>query len=118
MLCVADRYAVINLTSISEKERGGVWQVLERTGKKVVEITHMQMEQFAGNMLQLENKNGKRHLVLSSRAYRSLLPKQVALLALYNPIIHAPLDTIEQNGGGSARCMMAEIFLPVKNDNT
>lgn len=117
MLCVADRYAVINLASIPEDGQAGVIAALEKTGKEVIPITHDQMQQFAGNMLQVKNKHGARYLVLSSRAYHALLPEQVARLQAYNPLIHAPLDTIEQNGGGSARCMMAEVFLPLKTFN-
>ncbi len=114
MLCVVDRYAVINLTSIPEHERALVREELENIGKTIILITPVQMRQFAGNMLQVRDRHGKPYLVLSSRAYRALLPEQVSRLASYNPIIHVSLDTIEENGGGSARCMMAEVFLPVK----
>ena len=72
------------------------------------------MAQFAGNMLQVHNKTGQKFLVMSTQAYRSLTPEQVDAIEKYNPIIHSSLDTIERNGGGSARCMMAEVFLQVK----
>jgi hypothetical protein len=65
-------------------------------------------------MLQVENNSGKKFLVMSSQAFRSLTIEQVTKLNLYNPILHSSLETIERNGGGSARCMMAEIFLPEK----
>lgn len=114
MLCVADRYAVINVASIPDDEQEAVTAALENTGKEIIPITHDQMQQFAGNMLQVKNKHGVCYLVLSSRAYQALLPGQVARLQAYNPLIHVPLDTIEENGGGSARCMMAEVLLPEK----
>jgi len=69
------------------------------------------MNHFAGNMLQVENESGEKFLVMSSQAYHSLNHEQVKQLETYNPIIHSPLNTIETNGGGSARCMMAEVFL-------
>jgi hypothetical protein len=65
-------------------------------------------------MLQVENKEGKKYLVMSSRAYRSLTPEQIGKINTYNEILHSDLHTIETNGGGSARCMMAEIFLEEK----
>jgi hypothetical protein len=116
MMCIADRYAVICLASIAdEMERQVVRIALEKTGKEIIEISFSQMNQFAGNMLQVENDRGRKFLVMSSQAYRSLSPEQVKTLENYNQIIHSPLDTIERNGGGSARCMIAEIFLPANH---
>ncbi|MFT4025094.1 MAG: arginine deiminase-related protein, partial [Flavihumibacter sp.] len=86
-----------------------------QTGKVVVAISLDQMNAFAGNMLQVENKNGQPLLVMSRQAYEALTEGQVQQLAAYNPIVTARLDTIEKNGGGSARCMMAEIYLPEKS---
>ncbi len=115
MMCVADRYVVICLDSIAAKnERENVIAVIKETGKDVVPITMEQMNRFAGNMLQVHNQQGEKLLVMSSQAYGALTPEQVRQLESYNRIVHAPLDTIETNGGGSARCMMAEVFLPVK----
>ena len=65
-------------------------------------------------MLQVENVKGQKLLVMSSQAFHSLKPEQIIILEMFNPIIHAPLDTIETNGGGSARCMMAEVHLPLR----
>lgn len=113
MMCVADCYAVINLEAIATADRLSVADTLRTSGKAIVSISQAQMAAFAGNMLQVENKYGERYLVMSSQAYGSLDPKQVSLLESFNPIIHSPLDTIEQNGGGSARCMMAEVYLPL-----
>ena len=112
MMCVADQFAVICLESIDDKkERKAVKEQLKSTGKTIVTITEKQMHEFAGNMLQVKAKNGPA-LVMSDRAYRSLQPDQIKTLESFGPIIHPKLDIIETCGGGSARCMMAEIFLP------
>jgi len=112
MMCVADRFAVICLDSIDDKkERKAVKEQLKSNGKTIVAITEKQMHEFAGNMLQVKAKNGPA-LVMSDRAYHSLLPDQIKTLEGFGPIIHPMLDIIETCGGGSARCMMAEIFLP------
>ncbi|MGV3762415.1 citrulline utilization hydrolase CtlX [Parapedobacter sp.] len=113
MMCVADRYVVLNEGAISIADRKRVADTLTASGKTIVTISHEQMTSFAGNMLQVENNRGKHYLVMSSQAFGSLWPKQVNLLESFNPIIHSPLDTIERNGGGSARCMMAEVYLPL-----
>lgn len=115
MMCVARQFVVICLESITDpEERARVADKINSTGKNIVEISYDQMNQFAGNMLQVENRDGELFLVMSSRAYQSLSPIQVQELTRFNKIIHADLSTIENNGGGSARCMMAEIFLPLK----
>jgi hypothetical protein len=115
MMCVADQYAVICLDSIrNEAERKNVTDTLKASGKEIIEISYSQMNRFAGNMLQVENKQGQPLLVMSSQAYHSLTREQVQKLKSFNPIIHSDLTTIETNGGGSARCMMAEVFLPAK----
>lgn len=116
MMCVADQYVVICLDSIRDAtERDHVFDTINDSGKTIIEISYKQMNHFAGNMLQVENKTGQRYLVMSSQAYYALTPEQVQELESYNPIIHSDLTTIETNGGGSARCMMAEVFLPLKN---
>jgi len=115
MMCVADQYVVICLDSIRDAaERDRVFDTITDSGKTIIEISYKQMNQFAGNMLQVENNTGQRYLVMSSQAYNSLAPRQVQELESYNPIIHSDLTTIETNGGGSARCMMAEVFLSLK----
>lgn len=114
MMCVADAYVVICLDSIKNiSEKKEVMEVINRSGKQMIEISMEQMNRFAGNMLQVQNTKGQIFLVMSSQAYHSLTTEQINILEAYNPIIHADLATIETNGGGSARCMMAEIFLPV-----
>jgi hypothetical protein len=115
MMCVADTYIVICLDSIpGEKEKENVISIINKTGKEIIDISLEQMNHFAGNMLQIENKEGKKLLVMSTQAYESLTAEQKKKLSSFNPIIHSPLTTIETNGGGSARCMMAEVHLPVK----
>lgn len=113
MMCVADRYVVICLDSIrNDEERRRVEETIRSSGKQIIPISYGQMNRFAGNMLQVENAEGRTFLVMSSQAYGALEPEQVTRLESFNPILHSSLDTIETNGGGSARCMMAEIFLP------
>jgi hypothetical protein len=115
MMCVADRYVVICLDTIKNpSERKQVVDTIVGSGKSILEISQDQVNHFAGNMLQVCNQAGTPYLIMSSQAYASLTPSQVETLTQYNAIIHAPLTTIETNGGGSARCMMAEVFLPVK----
>ena len=112
MMCVADRFAVICLDSIDDKkERKAVKEQLKSNGKTIIAITEKQMHEFAGNMLQVKAKKGPA-LVMSDRAYRSLQADQIKILESFGSIIHPKLDIIETCGGGSARCMMAEVFLP------
>jgi hypothetical protein len=114
MMCVADRYVVICLDSIKNpEERARVTETIQKTGKELINVSYQQLNAFAGNMLQIESRAGEKILVMSTQAYQSLTEKQVQKLNSYNRIIHAPLTVIEANGGGSARCMMAEIHLPV-----
>lgn len=115
MMCVADKYAVVCMDSIRDAdEKILVKETIENSGKEIIEISLVQMNSFAGNMLQVINDKDEPLLVMSTQAYSSLTKQQVEKLESYNHIIHSSLDTIETNGGGSARCMMAEVFLPVK----
>ncbi|MDG1916691.1 MAG: arginine deiminase-related protein [Flavobacteriales bacterium] len=111
MMCVADNFAVICLDTIDElEERTHIIEILEETNKEIIEISEDQKQHFAGNMLQL--MGDKPYLVMSDSAYNSLTQEQISQIENHCPIIHSSLDTIEACGGGSARCMMAEIFLP------
>ena len=111
MMCVADRYAVICLDSIDNaEERSAVVDSLGKTGKEIIAISEDQMHHFAGNMLQVENNAGKQFLVMSQTAYKSLNQEQIDRLSSYNDFIVVAIPTIERVGGGSARCMMAEVF--------
>ncbi len=115
MMSVADRYAVICLEAINDQTaRENVITTLERTGKAIIEISLEQLRCFAGNMLQVINADKELLLVMSTQAYQSLGGSQLATLLQYNRILHSPLNHIESVGGGSARCMMAEIFLTPK----
>jgi hypothetical protein len=115
VMCIGDMFAVICLEAIPDlDERLMVRNSLEQSGKRVVEISLKQMNQFAGNMLEVKSLKGEKILVMSSSAYQSLNPKQLAILNEYCTIHHFVLSMIEGNGGGSARCMMAEVHLPVK----
>jgi len=111
MMCVADKYVIICLDTIDDKdERKWIKDSLEDSGKEIIEITEDQNHRFAGNMLQL--MGDEKYLVMSKSAHESLTEIQIERIEKYNPIISSSLDTIEACGGGSARCMMAEIFLP------
>jgi hypothetical protein len=115
MMCVADQFAVICLESIqNEVEKENMIQSLLGTGKVIIPISIDQMNHFAGNMLQVENDLGTKYLVMSTQAFRSLSEDQINQINRFNKIIHSDIGTIEKNGGGSARCMMAEVFLTVK----
>jgi hypothetical protein len=112
MMCVADRYIVVCLDSLPvPAERQHLTDTIRSGGKELISISLDQMNHFAGNMLQVHNDKGERLLVMSSQAYASLSPGQIGQLSTYNRILYSPLTTIETNGGGSARCMMAEIHL-------
>ncbi len=113
MMAMAEEFAVINLDAIDDKkERAQVIKHLKGDGKEVIAITDEQMHRFAGNMLQVYGENDRRFMVMSTAAFKSLRPDQIAAIEKSATIIHSPLDTIETCGGGSARCMMAEVFLP------
>lgn len=111
MMSVGTTYAVICSESIRDaKERDTVLESLSQTGKKILEISYDQLEHFAGNMLELTNRVGKAILVMSATARKSLTPEQAKELSSHYKILSPQLDCIEMNGGGSARCMLAELF--------
>lgn len=115
MMCIADKFAVICADSIDDStERKQVLKSIRESGKEVILITEAQVNSFAGNMLQVQGIGGKSVLVMSSAAFGVLTPEQVQTIEKYATILHSNLDTIEACGGGSARCMMAEVFLPKK----
>ena len=113
MMCVAETFAVICLEAIDDKkEKKNVLKHLKSDGKEVIAITEKQVKQFAGNMLQVQTKDNQRYLIMSTSAYESLTQTQVTAIEKHSKILHSSLRTIETCGGGSARCMMAEVFLP------
>ena len=113
MMCVADKFAVICLDSIDNKiEKENIIENLIECGKEIIEITEAQKHRFAGNMLQV--MGDKPYIVMSNSAYNSLSESQIKTIENHCSILYSSLDTIEACGGGSARCMMAEIFLAKK----
>lgn len=113
MMCLGESYAVICADAIDDKkERKMVLESLKGDEKEVILITEDQVNNFAGNMLEVKGTLDRRYLVMSASAHKSLTKKQVAQLEEHVTILSSSLDTIEACGGGSARCMMAEIFLP------
>ena len=113
MMCLGETFAVICADCIDDKkERKMVLDNLKADGKEIILITEDQVNNFAGNMLELRGNEDKRFLIMSDAAYKSLKPAQIEKLEYHCEILTSSLDTIEACGGGSARCMMAEIFLP------
>jgi hypothetical protein len=113
MMCIGDTFAVICADCIDDKkERKMVLDSLRGDDKEIILITETQVNNFAGNMLEVLGADDRRYLVMSSSAHQSLTKKQIAQLEEHVTILSSSLDTIEACGGGSARCMMAEIFLP------
>jgi len=112
MMCMGDQFVVICLDSIpNEKEKQMLLDSFEQTNKEVIEISQDQLNHFAGNMLQVFDKADKPHLILSEQAYSTLHAAQLKSLEKYNPLLPIAIPTIEALGGGSTRCMMAEIQL-------
>lgn len=112
MMCVGVRYAFVCLDAITNlNDREQLIEILEENEKEIIEITFEQMHNFAGNMLVVANKNGELILVLSATAKAALTKEQLAKIEKhYQTIVSPKLNYIEKNGGGSARCMLAEIF--------
>ncbi len=112
MMCLAEKFCVICLDTIDDAaEKKNVVQHLKKDGKEIIKISEAQMHHFAGNMLQLQGKD-KKYLVMSAAAHKSLNKEQIAAIEKHCEILSSDLTTIETCGGGSARCMMAEVFLP------
>ena len=113
LMCIGSSYAVICLNSIKdEAEKQNVTNSLQSTKKQIVDISFDQMNHFAGNMLEVQNKDGESLLVMSKSACDSLNYEQKAILSSFSKPVYSDISTIENNGGGSARCMMAEVHLP------
>lgn len=111
MMGVGSKFVVVCLDSLPDiNDRNNLIGLVEESEKELIEISTAQMSEFAGNMLELSGDNGEKLLVMSARARRSLFPEQLERLSKYCKIISPDLDTIERNGGGSARCMIAELF--------
>lgn len=116
MMALGEDFAVVCLDTITDKsERKNVLHHLKEDHKEIISITAEQMYQYAGNMLQVQGTD-RSYLVMSDAAYNSLTAAQRQAIEKHCPIIHTNLETIETCGGGSARCMMAEVFNPIAND--
>ena len=116
MMSLGETFAVICLASIDDKkERNNVVKHLKEDGKEIIDITEAQVYKFAGNMLQVKGKNEASYIIMSQAAYNSLTKTQITNLEAHGTILSSSLDIIETCGGGSARCMMAEVFLPKAN---
>ena len=113
MMCVASDFAIVCLDAIdSQDEKNSVIDSLITTNKEIIQISELQANKFAGNMLQVQGD--KKYLIMSESAFNILSEKQIQKIESYCSILYSDLKTIEKFGGGSARCMMAEIFLPLK----
>lgn len=112
MMCIGTQVAIICLEAIkSEEERNKVTARLQAAGKIIVDISLNQVTKFAGNMLEIKSRNGNPLMVISASAREALTTEQERTISTYTKIISSDLKTIETNGGGSARCMIAEIFV-------
>jgi hypothetical protein len=112
LMCMANQFVVICSDSIpNEQERQMLLDSFAQTNKEVIEISQDQLNHFAGNMLQVFDITEKPHLIMSEQAYKSLHTAQLKSLEKYNPLLPISIPTIEALGGGSTRCMMAEIYL-------
>jgi hypothetical protein len=113
MMCLGERFALVCTQSIpNEAEREALVKSLTETGHEVIYLTYEQINHFAGNALEVCNKKGDRFLIVSKAGYDILTPEQRAVIEQYDEIVPIPLEVIETNGGGSARCMIADIRLP------
>lgn len=116
LMCVGSTFAVICADSIpNPHERIVVLESLKSTQKEVITISFEQMNHFAGNMLEVKSDKGKTLIVMSKNAFNALDSEQKTTLEKYGNLVYADINTIETNGGGSARCMMAEVHLPVSS---
>ena len=112
MMALGENFAVVCLDTITDKsERKNLLHHLKEDKKEIISITPEQMCQYAGNMLQVQGKDST-YLVMSDAAYNTLTPQQIQTIEKYTQILHSNLETIETCGGGSARCMLAEVFNP------
>jgi hypothetical protein len=113
MMCVGETFAVVCLSSIDDKnERKNVIKHLKENNKEIIDITEEQVNNFSGNLLEVIGKSDSRILVMSEAAHNAFTPNQILKLEKHGKILSSPLTVIEDCGGGSARCMMAEVFLP------
>lgn len=116
LMAVGSGFVVICLDSITNTtEKELVIQSIQTTGKEIIDISFNQMNHFAGNMLEVKNTSGDTLIVMSKAAFDSLINEQKNALEKYGKLVYADISTIETNGGGSARCMMAEVHLSLSH---
>lgn len=114
LMCIGSGFAVICADSIpNPHDKVVVMESMRSTGKEVIIISFDQMNRFAGNMLEVKSNKGETLIVMSLNAYQALDKEQRLALEKYGKLVYADINNIETNGGGSARCMMAEVHLPV-----
>ncbi|NMM50635.1 citrulline utilization hydrolase CtlX [Marinigracilibium pacificum] len=116
VMCLANEFVVICLDAIPEEEHGLLLDKFEQTDKKVIAISYEQMNNFAGNMLEVKSKSGESYTVMSKTAYDSLVPGQISAIESFSNILTPVIPTIEKYGGGSVRCMLAGIWLEKNQD--
>jgi len=115
MMCLGERFALVCTQSIrNEAEKEALIKSLTETGHEIIYLTYEQIGHFAGNALEVCNKKGDRFLIISKAGYDILTAEQKTVIEQYDEIVPIPLEVIETNGGGSARCMIADIRLPKK----
>ncbi len=115
MMALGEDFVVIGLSTIKdEAQKKMLLDLFEKTNKTVIDISFEQILSFAGNMLQVRNDAGETYLVMSQQAFESLTEEQIKEIEMRTKILYSPIEAIETLGGGSARCMMAEVFLPKK----
>ncbi len=113
MMCVGTDAAVVCMESVAEHDRQRVRESFKKSSHTLIEITRDQVLAFVGNMLELRSTRGAPRIAMSTTAHDALTPDQLATLESKGlRTVHAPIPTIERVGGGSLRCMIAELFLP------
>ena len=113
-MSLGTHFAAVCTSAIEAGRRAAVVALLESTGRTVIDLSFDQMHSFAGNMLELRTQTGSHVVAMSATAAQSLTPRQCAALETGARIVSVPIPTIETLGGGSVRCMIAEVFLPPK----
>ena len=115
MMALGEDFVVIGMSTIKDEvQKKMLLDLFEKTKKTVIDISFEQILSFAGNMLQVRNDKGETYLVMSQQAFESLTEEQIKEIEMRTKILYSPIEAIETLGGGSARCMMAEVFLPKK----
>ena len=115
MMALGEDFVVIGLDTIkNEDQKNMLLEFFKKTNKAIIDISFEQILSFAGNMLQVRNDEGETFLVMSEQAFESLTDEQVKKIEQFTNIIYSNIEAIETLGGGSARCMMAEVFLQKK----